>query len=45
MSIIHYTENMKRNLLVLIIMAFFIMDLLHAQDTDFGTIVFANVVS
>ncbi|KAK9302294.1 hypothetical protein QLX08_005717 [Tetragonisca angustula] len=44
MSIIHYTENMKRNLLVLIIMAFFIMDLLHAQDTDFGTIVFANVL-
>ncbi|XP_043508620.1 lysosomal acid phosphatase-like isoform X3 [Frieseomelitta varia] len=44
MSIIHYTENMKRNLLVLIIVAFFIMDLLHAQDTDFGTIVFANVL-
>lgn len=45
MSIIHYTKNMKKNLFVLIIVTFFIMDLLHAQDTDFGTIVFANVVS
>ncbi|XP_033186516.1 prostatic acid phosphatase [Bombus vancouverensis nearcticus] len=35
---------MKRNMSVSIILALFVMDLSHAQNTDFGTIVFANVL-